>query len=465
MIPVDARLSTDRDVELGAVPLGKVLTSVDGAKKLRLVMLDACRDNPFVNQIRRTSATRSIGRGLGRVEPGPGTLVVYAAKHGETALDGEGSNSPFATALLSLIRTPALEVRRLFDIVRDEVVQSTKGRQQPFSYGSLSGREDYFFQRVAAAPPTPAVPRPSPSPNASNQPSPPVPQSQLRSPKDCADCPDMVSIPLGSFIMGASADEEVREGVPSDRRGWAQPQHPVRLTEAFSLGRYEVTRKQYAAFVAATGRVAGDICWGQGPGRAWMERSGMNWLSPGIAQEDDEPVVCVSWNDAQAYVEWLSRITGKKYRLPSESEWEYAARAGSSASRYWGTGRKEACEYANGHDLTAAHQLYGRINSDNTLPCRDGHAYMAPVGTFKANSWALHDMLGNVSEWTADCWNESYSGAPSDQKAWSTGQCRRHVFRGGNWDTASYGIRSAQRNQAGVDVRSMGIGFRVARSD
>jgi hypothetical protein len=145
LIPIDAKLGNDRDVELEAVPLNQVLRSVERARKLRLVLLDACRDNPFVGQMRRTLATRSVGRGLASVEPEAGTLVVYAAKHGETALDGDGANSPFATAFVRNIATPGLEVRRLFDLVRDDVLDATQRQQQPYSYGSLPGREDYYF--------------------------------------------------------------------------------------------------------------------------------------------------------------------------------------------------------------------------------------------------------------------------------------------------------------------------------
>jgi hypothetical protein len=146
LIPTDALLKADRDVNLEGVDLGKVMAAVEGAKRLRLVILDACRDNPFANQMRRTMTSRSIGRGLGKVEPEPGTLVAYAAKHGETASDGTGENSPFAEALAKRIKqTPPIEVRRLFDYVRDDVLESTNKKQQPFSYGSVSATEDFFF--------------------------------------------------------------------------------------------------------------------------------------------------------------------------------------------------------------------------------------------------------------------------------------------------------------------------------
>jgi uncharacterized caspase-like protein len=142
---VDARLKSDRDVQFEAVHLDQVLGSISGARKLRLVILDACRDNPFAQQMSRSVASRSIGRGLGRIEPDGGTLVAYAAKHGQTALDGQGRNSPFVSALVKHIGTPGVEIRRLFGLVRDDVLSSTARQQEPFIYGSLGG-EEFFFK-------------------------------------------------------------------------------------------------------------------------------------------------------------------------------------------------------------------------------------------------------------------------------------------------------------------------------
>ena len=146
LIPVDATLKRDRDVPLEAIELDKVLAAASGAKKLKLIIVDACRHNPFLNTMRKDVASKGIGRGLAAVEPESGTLVVYAAKHGQEALDGaDGTNSPFAAALLQRIKTPGLEIRRLFDLVRDDVIQSTGKAQQPFSYVSLSGSQDFYF--------------------------------------------------------------------------------------------------------------------------------------------------------------------------------------------------------------------------------------------------------------------------------------------------------------------------------
>jgi tetratricopeptide (TPR) repeat protein len=160
LIPVDAKLATDRDVQFEAVPLDQVMAAVEGARKLKVIMLDACRDNPFTPQMRRTASpdavaasstaggafgTRSIGRGLAEVKVSGATLVVYAAKHGQTALDGEGGNSPFAVAVVQRIATPNVEINKIFRLVRDDVMEATAGRQEPYTYGSLPGREDFFF--------------------------------------------------------------------------------------------------------------------------------------------------------------------------------------------------------------------------------------------------------------------------------------------------------------------------------
>jgi uncharacterized caspase-like protein len=147
LIPIDAKINTDRDIALEAIPIGQVLNSAERARALRLVILDACRDNPFANQMKRTLtvASRSVSRGLAQIEPDPGTLVVFAAKAGETALDGDGENSPFVTAFVRDIQVPGVEVRRLFDNVRDDVMDMTGRRQQPYSYGSVPGRQDFYF--------------------------------------------------------------------------------------------------------------------------------------------------------------------------------------------------------------------------------------------------------------------------------------------------------------------------------
>ena len=269
--------------------------------------------------------------------------------------------------------------------------------------------------------------------------------------RDCPECPEMVVVPAGRFEMGSPESESGRV----DDEG---PVHEVAISRPFAVGVHEVTRGEFARFVSATGRSMGNACWGYD--REWKERSGRHWKSPGFRQADDHPVVCVSWEDAQAYVWWLSRETGEEYRLLSESEWEYVARAGTTTARYWGEGESGQCRYANGADRTAKRHIRGWKVAD----CDDGHYQTAPVGSFHANGYKLHDVLGNVWEWTEDCWNESYDGAPRDGSAWTSGECGLRVLRGGSWGILPGFLRSAFRGRDTTGVRGSGAGLRVART-
>lgn len=288
---------------------------------------------------------------------------------------------------------------------------------------------------------------------------------QPRVTKDCPHCPEMVSIPAGSFLMGAAPAEEEREKVPERSRNLATPLRSVRVTKPFSLGRYEVTRAQYAAFVTATGHAAAAGCEAFGEDGKWSEKPGVTWRNPGFEQTDADPVVCVSWNDSKAYVAWLSKVTGKPYRLPSEAEWEYAARAFTTTSRYWGNDRTPTCYFANVADRTVAQKLKAAFNADSTFQCSDNYVQTAPVGKFQANQLGLYDMLGNAWEWVEDCRNATYQGAPWTQEAWTTGQCGSRGRRGGGWTTSHSFLRSAARSWDPVNAHSTAIGFRVARMD
>jgi formylglycine-generating enzyme len=172
--------------------------------------------------------------------------------------------------------------------------------------------------------------------------------------RDCSVCPEMVTIPAGQFVMGAAADEEERENLDTAFRGRSQPARRVTV-QSFAAAKFELTRREFRAFAEATGH-RGDSCfvWN---GNDFELDPNKDWRNPGYAQDDAHPVVCVSWDDAQAYARWLSRQTGKAYRLLSEAEWEYAARAGTTSARYWGDDANRACDYANGADAAATAQL------------------------------------------------------------------------------------------------------------
>jgi formylglycine-generating enzyme required for sulfatase activity len=176
-------------------------------------------------------------------------------------------------------------------------------------------------------------------------------------------------------------------------------------------------------------------------------------------------VIYVSYEQAIGYTEWLSRKTGRTYRLLTEAEWEYAARAGSQAARYWGVMADRACEFENVADAALDSQKPNGWKDDwGVHACDDGQARTAPVGAFKPNAFGLHDMLGNVSEWVADCYNTSYLGAPVDGRAWTTADCARRVIRGGNWSHSPMGVRSSNRNGDPPSLRNMIVGFRVVRT-
>lgn len=282
-----------------------------------------------------------------------------------------------------------------------------------------------------------------------------------RAAQDCADCPEMVVIPAGLFVMGAAPGEEEREMLSEEFRHRSQPQRRVSIPR-FSAGKYEVTRGQYRVFATATGRTS-DGCFVWTGAQFEIDRS-RDWRNPGYVQDDAHPAACVSWEDASAYVRWLSARTGKRYRLLTEAEWEYAARAGTTTARFWGDDASVTCSYANGADRATGAQVPYAVNW-TLADCNDRHAYTARVGSFRANVFGLHDMLGNVAEWTQDCWNANYSGAPVDGIASSAGECALRVVRGGSWEDAPVGLRAAYRVGSPTIIRVYTRGFRVARSD
>ena len=244
--------------------------------------------------------------------------------------------------------------------------------------------------------------------------------------QDCDTCPKMVTVPPGKFLMGSPASEKERY----DNEG---PQHQVSISNPFAAGKFEVTFREWDACVSEGGcsHRPDDRGWGRG----------------------NRPVINVSWDDAQQYVSWLSRKTGKQYRLLSESEWEYVARAGTTGAFHFGSTISSYLANYNGN-LTYAGGRKG-INRRMTVS----------VGSFPANSFGLHDVHGNVWEWVEDCWHENYHGAPSDGGAWVTGgDCGLRVLRGGSWVYEPGDLRSANRDGDETGVRYLNYGFRVART-
>jgi len=543
LIPVGAQVESEPHLKTRTVPATLVLEEMEKAPTaLNIVVLDACRNNPY------SVSGRSVGgsRGLARMETPPGSFfLAYSAAAGQVAEDGDGANSVYTGALAAAMTQPGLELEEVFKQAGRAVRMQTGGSQVPWREGSWDGAFHFVPQGIPEPAPRPVVGAPDPAAEAWKQiqatadarqleryiaaypnspyrtaaefrlnelrrhpftvtPEPPsarvrlvgrsepyhagmsLPAGEYRvevsadayetrtvtvrhdgstthrvalrkaGPKagdgfrDCGECPEMVVLPAGSYRMGSAGwlDSEV-------------PVHEVTIAAPFAIGRHEVTVAEFERFVDATGYSVGSSCWtvdGHEVGVRW----GFHWRNPGFGQSGRHPVACVSWNDAQAYAAWLSRETGKEYRLPSESEWEYAARAGKTTERYWGEGESGQCRHANGADASMK-EHYSDWSA--VASCRDGHVYTAPVGSFAANDWGLRDMLGNVWEWVADCRNGSYEGAPSDGGVWEYGDCAMRVSRGGSWFDAPPYLRAADRStRFTTGERHSFLGFRVART-
>jgi formylglycine-generating enzyme required for sulfatase activity len=266
--------------------------------------------------------------------------------------------------------------------------------------------------------------------------------------RDCRDCPAMVVIPSGRFWMGSPATEYLRY----DNEG---PQHLVTIAYPFAVSAYPVTLGEYRTFAQETGHGDDDGCKS-----GWRSDAHFDWKDVGFPQSERDPVLCVTWKDANAYIDWLNQKFRQShrdelgsrvgpYRLLTEAEYEYAARAGSQTAFYWG--QKASHAYAN---------------YDSARIGRDRWLFTSPVGSFPPNAFGLYDMTGNAWTYTQDCWNDSYVGAPSDGSAWTTGDCSQHPIRGGGWADPPHYLRIADRWAGGIssDSHAPQVGFRVART-
>ena len=244
----------------------------------------------------------------------------------------------------------------------------------------------------------------------------------------------------------------------------------VRIERPFAVAHFEITYDQYDFFLKSSGYQpsAQENCVFFDAGRRrWKESDGsIATSSPGFKQTGRNPAVCVAWLDAKAYASWLSERTGRKYRLMSESEWEYVARGRSGAARPWGDNVFDACKHANIWDesFQRAHVRSGESRADygGGFDCDDGYVHTAPVGQFADNSYGIADMIGNVWEWVEDCLNMSLEGAPIDGSAWLAGNCGIRVLRGGSWASNFHSATSTFRQFRRVTHRATNIGFRIA---
>lgn len=471
LVPVDAKIGSEQRVKLETVDAEVVLDQMAAAKaRVSLVILDACRNNPFERRWRGGSA------GLATMNAPEGTLIAYATAPGKVADDGADKNGLYTGELLKVLGEPGLPVEEVFKRVRVAVSRASNGSQTPWEASSLTG-DLYFVPKgstVTVAPPAPVpvdadamtcealkgsgsaaafeeylrqfprgqcvsyarvrladlapkpqqvavVTPPSPSPQPGNFP----PGKVFR---DCADCPDMVVVPSGSFTMGSPESEP-------ERRSTEGPQHRVTIPRSFAVGKYEVTQGEWEAVMGG---------------------------NPADFKGSRNPVEMVNWEEAQDFVRRLNAkvrsvvqvSTGGDgpYRLLSESEWEYAARAGTTTPFH--TGSTITPEQAN----FDGNYTY---NGSSTGTYR---GKTVTVGSFSGNAFGLHDMHGNVWEWVQDCWNDGYSGAPTDGSARTTLDCSWRVIRGGSWGHYPVVLRSASRNRDVPGYRVVNIGFRLART-
>lgn len=434
---VDADIQSEEDVPLNSLNLGNLLERLDEAKAgVKILLLDACRNNPYARSF------RSGTRGLARMQDAPsGTLMHFATRPGSVAADGTGSNGLYTTELLRHIDQPGMPIEQMLKQVSAAVDKASKGQQEPWTEGSLRG--DFYFQPGAGAQVASVEPVPTTGaeqevwelakrrdtaqsyqaylgayPNGHyataaqvalkglQPPAPPATQPRVAGQTftDCADCPEMMVVRAGSFLMGSPTGEgEANE----------KPQRLVSLPP-FAIGKYEVTQGQWKAVM------------GVNPSR--FSNCG-----------DNCPVEQVSWNDVQQFTQKLSQKTGSTYRLPSEAEWEYACRAGGEDA-YCGSSNLDSIAW------------YQRNSSLQTRP----------TGQKQANAFGMYDMTGNVTEWTQDCYDDK-GKAPNDGQPYEQAECSHRVMRGGSWSDDPSRTRAAFRFGFPPGNHIIMTGFRVAR--
>jgi formylglycine-generating enzyme required for sulfatase activity len=290
-------------------------------------------------------------------------------------------------------------------------------------------------------------------------------------------------IPAGKFLMGSGDPPQELLKVYPQYKHMAEyysdelPQHRVRITKAYYIGKYEVTNSQFRRFIDSTGyktqaerdepadpKGSGGWAFNQREQKFEGRRREFNWRNPGFPVRDSQPVVDVTWHDVVAFCQWLSKKEGRTYRLPTEAEWEYAARAGTR-TRYWsGDNPESLVKVANIADAAFFKAFPRYYPRDKTLSGNDGYALPASIGSFPANAFGLHDIHGNVWEWTADWYDEDYykKSSHDDPQGPTTG--RQKVRRGGAWHTAPLYARVSYRNYNTPESRYPNLGFRLVRN-
>jgi formylglycine-generating enzyme required for sulfatase activity len=509
LVPVDANPSREADVGIQMLDANLILNQMEGTgTKLNIVILDACRNDPFGGRALAMGRGRDnemvrmrdiASGGLAEMQAPSGTLISFATQPGNVALDGADGDSPFAKALSETIRTPGLGIFDAFNQVGLKVKRATGGKQQPWMSNSPLEGIFYFVQPPVIAPSSPGTPvakgpsaeeiawdylkdtadvaslrrfatsfPDSPRKRDANmriaaleqaaaeaqraqaaQQSKAVAPTQtptligLLSPeqeralkpserfKECDTCPEMVAVPAGTFLMGSPPSEPGREADEG-------PQQQIVLGRPFAVGRSAVTFSEWNACVAEGGCNAyrpGDYGWGGGK----------------------RPVINISWNDAQAYVKWLSAKTGAPYRLLSEAEREYVTRGCTSPSC-------PSTPFWFGAEISPDRANYDWRRSYNGSAKAQATRRTVATDASDPNPFGLFQVHGNVREWVEDCWNANLAGVPQDGTARATGDCTSRVVRGGSWADEPKDLRSAKRSWETADERRAEISFRVART-
>ena len=407
LIPVDAGIRKELDIKREGFNLDALLSDLaaNGAA-VRIVIVDAARRNPYERGFREAS------NGLAAMGTPPGSLILLSASPGKLIRDDDEESGLFINELLTQMHQ-ASSAEAAFTRTRLSVANKSRAEQVPWVSSSLGGEVPLSEGGRAAG----EAPGPSPQPPKKNGETKEPHAAGPLSPagfvfRDCDDCPELVVVREGSFTMGSNE-------MPSEK-----PMHTVRISRPFAIGRYEVTLPQW------------DRCAGARDCRYRPQDQGLS--------RSNAPAGDLSWDDANSYVTWLSRKTGQTYRLPTEAEWEYAAKGGTSSPFWWG--REPGAGNASCAECGAGQQ-----------------GKPAAVGSFKPNAFGLYDTSGNIAEWVQDCWNEGYTGAPSDGSAWLSGTCTMRVLRGGYFESKAQSVRSAARFRYDSDVRYPGNGFRVVR--
>ena len=420
LIPLNSQIQSESDVEFEGIHAGRVLGKMENAgNRLNIVILDACRNNPFKKNF------RSSVQGLAKMDAPPGSIIAYATSPGSTASDGAGRNGAYTGELLKQLGNPDLTIQEVFNEAGLEVMKVTKKRQIPWI--SSTPVPKYYLAKNA---------KPYISSTGSSTKS--GPNNTWFDPVTNMA---FIWIPGGCFIMAQSDFEKQylkkKYGSQKHKEFFYNelPGHKV-CVDGFWMGRFEVTNRQYRMF---------------NPKHTVKSYDGND------LDNDMKPVVHVSHKDARAFIQWLNRSGKYTFSLPTEAQWEYAARAGTTTSRFWGNAPDQACRYANGADAAAKSRWTQLI----VHPCNDAYPATAPVGSFTPNAFGLYDMLGNVWEWCKDVYSEKAYTNTARTNPLVTSGSSNYVSRGGSWFNGPRFVRSAFRFRSHSGDRNVDLGFRL----